>query len=418
MTGIYATIEGGKFRSILEAMMEADVSIEDKESTAMLVWHDSLKECDFFGPLKPWQVVNRIPSINILCRKCPYTRVIQRMQPSFPNLYNFLPKSFILPIQLQDFLQERKMSGDTYIYKPDGGSKGCGILIFKPTDKFEVPHENKLAVAQKYIDSYLIDGTKFDLRLYVLIASINPLRIYVYRNGLARFCSEKFETGTAFSQLTNVSLNSENPEADISEISQLVSDIFPRMEAMGVNIEEVWNRIDNAIVSTVIAAHEFLSRSEEIYCPKTGYSRCFHLLGFDILLDRDLNPWILEVNNRPSLDYYRGKERRMKVGAIRDAIKICCPLHHAQMALAARKWSWDKDMWNIFVKETPSILENMELTRRDVEMNTLFHLAYPSNHPNAQEWEKALEMTKKMPLELLPGMKLPENILKSLKSVF
>lgn len=53
MTGIYATIEGGKFRSILEAMLEADVSIEDKESTAMLVWHDSLRECDFFGPLKP-----------------------------------------------------------------------------------------------------------------------------------------------------------------------------------------------------------------------------------------------------------------------------------------------------------------------------------------------------------------------------
>ena len=247
---------------------------------------------------------------------------------------------------------------------------------------------------------------------------MEPLRIYVYRNGLARFCSEKAEKGTPFSQFTNVSLNSENPDADISEISQLVSDIFPRMEKMGIDIDSLWERIDSAIVSTIIAAHEFLVQSEQVYCPKIGYSRCFHLLGFDILLDKQLNPWILEVNNRPSLDYYRGKERRMKVGAIRDAIKLAAPLQHAQMALSARKWAWTEETWKTFVKETPSILEDMEVIRSDVEKNTLFHLAYPSDHPNRAEWDKALEFTRKLPLEILPGLKLPENQLRSLKSFF
>jgi len=45
-------------------------------------------------------------------------------------------------------------------------------------------------VASEYIDQpLLIDGYKFDLRVCVAITSINPLRIYMYEDGLARFAT-------------------------------------------------------------------------------------------------------------------------------------------------------------------------------------------------------------------------------------
>ena len=63
----------------------------------------------------------------------------------------------------------------------------------------------------------LIDGYKFDLRIYVALTSINPLRLYVYDEGLVRFASEKYDTSdlkNIFSHLTNYSINKKHHTKD------------------------------------------------------------------------------------------------------------------------------------------------------------------------------------------------------------
>jgi hypothetical protein len=45
-------------------------------------------------------------------------------------------------------------------------------------------------IVQRYITNpMLIDGLKFDLRIYVLITSVQPLRIFMYKDGIARFAT-------------------------------------------------------------------------------------------------------------------------------------------------------------------------------------------------------------------------------------
>jgi hypothetical protein len=51
-------------------------------------------------------------------------------------------------------------------------------------------------------------------------------------------------------------------------------------------------------------------------------SNCFDLFGFDIILDSDLKPWILEVNLSPSLAFDSPLDFHIKSNLIVDALNI------------------------------------------------------------------------------------------------
>ena len=67
------------------------------------------------------------------------------------------------------------------------------------------------------------------------------------------------------------------------------------------DIDEVsiFKKIEDIIIKTIISAEPILNNSFEMFVPHRN--NCFELLGFDILIDEKLNPWLLEVNMSPSL---------------------------------------------------------------------------------------------------------------------
>ena len=94
--------------------------------------------------------------------------------------------------------------------------QGKGIFLTRGYD-FIQPGEHY--VAQRYLHKpYLIDNLKFDLRVYVLITCINPLRIFIYKEGLARFATKEYVSpiGSNLSNLmmhlTNYAINKESED--------------------------------------------------------------------------------------------------------------------------------------------------------------------------------------------------------------
>jgi len=62
------------------------------------------------------------------------------------------------------------------------------------------------------MNPHLINGFKYDMRIYVLVTSYDPLKIYIYDDGLGRFATEKYTTKSKnlklrYIHLTNYSVN-------------------------------------------------------------------------------------------------------------------------------------------------------------------------------------------------------------------
>ena len=71
-------------------------------------------------------------------------------------------------------------------------------------------------IVQEYISNpLLIDDLKFDIRIYVLMTSIDPLKLYIFEDGLVRFSTEKYsnkleDLANIFIHLTNYTINKVN----------------------------------------------------------------------------------------------------------------------------------------------------------------------------------------------------------------
>ena len=103
------------------------------------------------------------------------------------------------------------MEKKIFILKPESESQGKGIFLTKTWEDIDPGHH---LVAQRYIDPpYLIDDLKFDLRIYVLLYGINPMRIYQYEEGLGRFATQPYRPPKknnmkdVYMHLTNYAIN-------------------------------------------------------------------------------------------------------------------------------------------------------------------------------------------------------------------
>lgn len=391
---------------VRQAFKGSQMTFTPGNSNAVLVWCDTVK-IEYFKQLYPWQIINRIPWAQTMCRKAPFVRLIQRIMAFYPDLYNFLPKSFILPTDNIQFYNAIRKQDKTYIYKPDKGSLGHGIRLITPGSEFH--YHGRLAIAQEYIESFTMDNKKFDLRIYALICSLTPLTIYIFRGGVARFCTESADGDSKYSVLTNTAVNSKNPNLENPDkMTRMIDDVFQQLANEGHDVQKLWDEIDQTIVLSIISAYGFLKKAEEVQCPSYGMSRCFQIIGCDVLLDKFLHPYILEINYRPSMKCNTQNSHDMKLEMLKHALKIAAPLQPLQNLLDNSDYPKDPEGFMQFIQENKSVINDIEALRAKNEKGNKFVKVYPN--PQRPIWDHILNTVMQMPTETTLSTGMPLSI--------
>ena len=76
--------------------------------------------------------------------------------------------------------------------KPSALSCGRGIKVVG--GRTEVKRKPGYVVSQYVSNPHLINGFKYDLRIYCLVTCYDPLKVYIFKEGLVRFATQKYST--------------------------------------------------------------------------------------------------------------------------------------------------------------------------------------------------------------------------------
>eukprot|EP00304_Pavlova_gyrans_P002572 CAMPEP_0206047614 /NCGR_PEP_ID=MMETSP1466-20131121/21693_1 /ASSEMBLY_ACC=CAM_ASM_001126 /TAXON_ID=44452 /ORGANISM="Pavlova gyrans, Strain CCMP608" /LENGTH=453 /DNA_ID=CAMNT_0053422633 /DNA_START=29 /DNA_END=1386 /DNA_ORIENTATION=- len=297
--------------------------------------------------LQPHQYVNHFPGSYGVGRKDYLWKNISRMQRDWPAEYDFCAKSYILPTD-RDLFERDYVDGELYIVKPPASAEGRGIRLMTRLE--QAPARDKAAVVQRYIDRpYLIDGFKFDLRVYVAVTSFDPLRLYVFEEGLARFATQPYSSTASrtnaknkLAHLTNYSLNKKsgafvrNTDAEVDDEGSKwsLSAVWRHLEARGHDTAALRSRIDEIATKTMIAVEPSVVSKLNQFC--YGRGSCFELFGLDILLDESVRPWLIEVNVACSLSSSSPLDKRVKHMLLTDLFHLVGPVPFRREARGGR----------------------------------------------------------------------------------
>eukprot|EP01119_Soliformovum_irregulare_P016060 TRINITY_DN4618_c0_g1_i1.p1 TRINITY_DN4618_c0_g1~~TRINITY_DN4618_c0_g1_i1.p1 ORF type:complete len:440 (-),score=104.32 TRINITY_DN4618_c0_g1_i1:52-1371(-) len=192
-----------------------------------------------------------------------------------------------------------------WIVKPGTGARGIGIRLFDNLDTLFAYTDSQPSsyIVQKYVEKpMLIQNKKFDIRQFVLVTGLDPLTIFFFEDCYLRFTSTDYDLSNIadlFAHLTNHQIQKDSPtfhETDIPESQWSLPQFKQHLQELHPNsTDDIWlKRIRPRIEEIIITS----LRS----WPKKGHrDYSFQILGYDILLDEHLNPYLLEINGNPGL---------------------------------------------------------------------------------------------------------------------
>ncbi|XP_046406281.1 cadherin-like and PC-esterase domain-containing protein 1 [Ischnura elegans] len=234
------------------------------------------------------------------------------------------PACFALPRQFEELLTaaDGPRYNASWVLKPTRGGRPEHVdtmELFSRVRRKELS-ENFEGIAEEYIPNQLrIFGYPVSVQYYILITSMEPLRVYVYSEGLVFFRQEQDK---GFRKIPNK--------------WWFVSQLWRHLSIASSPVDRALELTDEALVRTLLSAAVAQSGATRRF----RCWNCFQLMGVDLVYNTSLHPEVLEFDGQPSMRPWGAGAARRRASAA-DALRGALLLEMLQILYAAERVSED-----------------------------------------------------------------------------
>ena len=268
------------------------IQIINQESNSDIIFINTFST-DFLNKnRKQW--IYFMKNIEHMCHKTKLNNLIYGEDYSIKSK---LIKNGILPKEIDQWDKNQLL-----ICKPHNGSCGKGIFIKPYTEMLEYIQKEKIHnfIVQEYIESKLVRGKKFDLRIYVFLNSNGDF--FISEHGFLRLAQKKYD-----SKKTDISIHLTN-----TSIAKNKAEIIPFYS---------WKEKHKYLEKIKMVIEDVIQKYNKKYTESKDI-KSFHLLGFDLMIDKKDSIRMIEVNKRPSMKFINNVSKSIKQKMVYDLVQF------------------------------------------------------------------------------------------------
>ncbi|KAF5272440.1 hypothetical protein FQA39_LY07908 [Lamprigera yunnana] len=243
--------------------------------------------------LKPYQKVNKLPGSGFITNKVNLAT----------SDLKYIPAAFRLPKDKEKLLNYAQIRPYKLLVEKNNDHRY--IRIKNITD---VNLNNDGAFIQEYVDKpLLISGYKFDIGVYVIFTSVDPLRVYIYAEDyLLRFCPVKYYPFDPHNIDKYVVGDDYLPPWDVPDLKYyhnnlsfgMAESVNAYLRAKNKDPSKIWEQIEDSIRIVALAKEPNIINAMKRFASKTNF---FEMMRFDFVVDENLDVFLMEANMSPNL---------------------------------------------------------------------------------------------------------------------
>ncbi|MCP4981793.1 MAG: tubulin--tyrosine ligase family protein [Gammaproteobacteria bacterium] len=273
---------------------------------------------------------------------------------------DFYPDSYRLYDQTEcnaffDQLSDNLNPEQVWILKPANLSRGVGMRIFREFDGLRRQfQEGDLSepvvspdtdyIAQRYITQpLLLEGKKSEIRIYWMIASVDPVRVLMFDEGTVRLTTLPYSLDDLDNPLMHLANTYQQKLHGGSDKAATLKWTFGQLQRyLSEDLEIAAPNFLEAVLKPCIRVclKEVVNAVIDELRDTQSEATCFGVYGADVILDASLKPWLTEIQKNPGLRHDDPVKFNIVPEMLREAVQIVFANESGVWRDLPRRFEW------------------------------------------------------------------------------